>query len=394
MGARSVCLDGALLFPAPRAFALRLWVVNVNGRLRDKRAAAPDQIALAGDLGDVDPHGLCHRLNVRGVVRRRVRLYQGLRVFKRRFSFLSAIIWRSPERNGSAIVAGVLVSSVIAAMLGILGYFNLFVSPELYTEFGRATGTFVDPNVFAPALIFPTLYLLQRCAAQPNQGVWWCAPLIFLLLLAIFLSFSRGAWLNFVVSALFFWGLSYSSGNSSTRRRLVLFSMFTVTMMSAIVFWALSSADVSALFWERFSLTQSYDVAENGRFNNMYNALLAAGENPLGLGPYQWALIAGLMPHNTYVNFFVSGGVIALSGFLLLVVTTLRIGFRAIRFSPPMKNVLIAALAALVGLLVQCLLIDINHWRHFYIIAALVWGLALAADTRGRVGTQVGAGRG
>ena len=144
-----------------------------------------------------------------------------------------------------------------------LGYFNLFVSPELYTEFGRATGSFADPNVFAPALIFPTLYFLQRCAAQPKQGVWWCAPLMFLLLLAIFLSFSRGAWLNFVVSALFFWGLSYSSGNSSTRRRLVLFSMFTVTMMSAIVFWALSSADVSSLFWERFSLTQSYDVAEN-----------------------------------------------------------------------------------------------------------------------------------
>ncbi len=104
----------------------------------------------------------------------------------------------------------------------------------------------------------------------------------------------------------------------------------------------------------------------------------------MGADHYQWALIAGLMPHNTYVNVFVSGGLVALAGFMLLVVTSLRMGFRAIRWNPPMMNIYIAALAALVGLLVQCLLIDINHWRHFYIIAALVWGLALAADTRRR----------
>ena len=88
---------------------------------------------------------------------------------------------------------------------------------------------------------------------------------------------------------------------------------------------------------------------------------------------------------NTVLIGVLSGGVISLTGFLLLVFMTLRVGFRAIRLNPPMINIYIAALAALVGLLVQCLLIDINHWRHFYIIAALVWGLALAADTRGRV---------
>lgn len=227
--------------------------------------------------------------------------------------------------------------------------------------------------------------MFQRIAAQPNQGAWWAVPLMFVLVLAIFLSFSRGAWFNFVLSSLCFFGLSFSTGDASTRRRLVLFFMFIVAAMSVILFWALSNAEVSELFWERFSLTQRYDVAENGRFNNMYNALFAAAENPLGLGPFQWSLIGGLMPHNTYVNVFVSGGVISLCGFLLLVGMTLRTGFRAIALNPPMQNIFIAALAAFVGLVVQCLLIDINHWRHLYIIMALIWGLALAAETRGQV---------
>lgn len=47
------------------------------------------------------------------------------------FLVLSALIWRSPERIGAAIIAGVLAASVMTAMLGILGYFSVFVSPEL-----------------------------------------------------------------------------------------------------------------------------------------------------------------------------------------------------------------------------------------------------------------------
>jgi hypothetical protein len=56
-----------------------------------------------------------------------------------------------------------------------------------------------------------------------------------------------------------------------------------------------------------------------------------------------------------------------------------------------MKDIYIAALAAFVGLAVQCVAIDANHWRHLYIIAALIWGLALAADTRNRFSAEISA---
>lgn len=133
---------------------------------------------------------------------------------------------------------------------------------------------------------------------------------------------------------------------------------------------------------QRVALEQAYDVREGGRFDNMLAAFMAALNNPLGIGPYQWPLIAGLMPHDTYVNVFVSGGVIALIGFSGLTLLTLWTGFRALRLRPPMMDVFIVALAVYFGHAVQSFTIDTNHWRHIFIAGALVWGLALAAPSR------------
>ncbi len=56
---------------------------------------------------------------------------------------------------------GYIASAWITATAGIAGYFNVAGLGEYLTLFGRASGTFKDPNVFGPFLVLPVLFCIQ-----------------------------------------------------------------------------------------------------------------------------------------------------------------------------------------------------------------------------------------
>jgi hypothetical protein len=300
--------------------------------------------------------------------------------------FYAALVWRMPERAAPAIAMGLVIASIGAASLGIAGYFGVIPNAEAFAIYGRATGPFKDPNVFGPSLVFPTLYLVHRLATNRVREMVLTLPLLLLFLFALFLSFSRGAWMDFAVSALIFLTLSVKTSLPWETRRLAGFT-FVIGVIAAIgIVWALTVPEVRTLFLERFTLAEDYDSAEGGRFDNMFDALKMALTYPLGIGPDQWPRFSqsGLMPHNIYVNVFVSGGLLSLFGFGSLTLMTLWAGFRAVKMDPPTAGILIAALGTFAGHALEGLLIDSNHWRHLYVVIGLIWGLALAAETRTR----------
>ena len=43
-----------------------------------------------------------------------------------------------------------------------------------------------------------------------------------------------------------------------------------------------------------------------------------------------------------------------------------------------MANYLIVAYATFVGEAVEGLIVDTDHWRHFFLLLGLIWGLAVA----------------
>jgi hypothetical protein len=300
--------------------------------------------------------------------------------------FFAALVWGSPERVTPAIAKGLVAASVIAASFGILGYFAVIPNAEAYALYGRATGPFKDPNVFGPSLIFPSLYLVHRLATRRMREALWTGPVLMLLLFGLFLSFSRGAWMDFLVSALIFMGLSFATAPAAERSRLAGLTIVVTIVAAIAIAWALTRPEVRALFVQRFAFAQDYDSAEGGRFDNMLDAFKMALTYPLGIGPDQWPRISssGLMPHNIYVNVFVSGGLISLAGFAGLTLMTLWAGIRALRLRPPLPGILIAAIGAFTGHALEGLLIDSNHWRHIYVMAGIIWGLAIAAETQAR----------
>jgi hypothetical protein len=62
----------------------------------------------------------------------------------------------------------------------------------------------------------------------------------------------------------------------------------------------------------------------------------------------------------------------------LLLLTTVMVGLRTALVRTPWQPYLITALAAFVGEMAEGFVIDTDHWRHFFLMLGMVWGLAAA----------------
>src|SRR5215207_2653385 len=101
-------------------------------------------------------------------------------------------------------------------------------------------------------------------------------------------------------------------------------------------------------------------------------------ERPNGLGPLRWRLTFGLEPHNSYIGGFANGGWLGGFAFLFLVLATGYVGFRLCLSPSPFRRQAQIVWPALFVFFLQALQIDIDHWRHGYLMMGAVWGLECA----------------
>jgi hypothetical protein len=69
------------------------------------------------------------------------------------------------------------------------------------------------------------------------------------------------------------------------------------------------------------------------------------------------------------------GGVL----YVISVFVKLYLGFSSAMLPGPLQGPALIAAASFAGLAFESLVIDSDHWRHFFIIAGLIWGIADAA---------------
>jgi hypothetical protein len=74
-----------------------------------------------------------------------------------------------------------------------------------------------------------------------------------------------------------------------------------------------------------------------------------------------------------------------IGGFLYfgLVMTTLVVAFRHALRRVPAQGITIVMLAAFAGLAAEGMIVDTDHWRHFYVVMGVLWGLIMARETYG-----------
>ncbi len=275
-------------------------------------------------------------------------------------------------------------SAVMVGLAGVSGYFGLFPGAEqLFAPSGRALGLFKDPNVFGPFLIWPTMFLIYQVLTRHIKFTDIAAVVI--LLFALLLSFSRGAWFHFAVSSFVLVALAFlTAPTSQVRFRILGLGAFSLLALAALLAILLSFDAIGDMFRERAQLIQSYDVGEGGRFRLQELALASVLNFPNGMGPFEFARVHGLQQHNVYLQAFLVYGWTGAMAYFLLLLSTLWVGFRTALVRTPWQPYVIAAVAAFVGEVAEGFVIDTDHWRHFFLLLGMVWGLAAATFKPGR----------
>lgn len=304
--------------------------------------------------------------------------------------FFAAYVYEAPERRLRLIFNAYTAGALVAASLGIGGYFGVLPGSESFLDFGRAIGTFNDPNVFGPYLIAPTIYLCLRLSTGESARAFLLLPIIGILVLGILLSFSRGAWGSFLLSSgIFVWLTLATSRSAQQSFRLVVFSAMMGLLVVGIVGVALSTPKVQRLFTERAALVQDYDVGQEGRFESQKRAIEMVLSRPLGIGPSQWGIINKLDTHNVYLSILVAGGFLSGLSFLGFVFMTLRRSWGATFVDAPGREYLIVVYACLFGHMAEAFIIDVDNWRHLFLLFGMAWGMILATERQRAAGTHV-----
>jgi hypothetical protein len=270
-----------------------------------------------------------------------------------------------------------ILAAVIATAAGYVGFFHLIPDYQIFLYNDRVSATFKDPNVYGPFLVFPLLLLIIDFLTRGMRlGSLFVAAA---LLGGLFLSFSRGAWMHFVVSAaVAVMLLVASTRDPRARNRMLLFALASAGAGVLLVL-ALNSIDsVHDLLIERAKALQPYDVGPGGRFWYQRLALSQILEHPNGLGPFEFSRLFGGQQHDVYMQGFLVYGWLGGTAYLTLVLVTLVIGIRAALISTPWQTYLIAAYAAFVGEAGEGFVVDTDHWRQFFLLLGLIWGLTAA----------------
>jgi hypothetical protein len=202
-----------------------------------------------------------------------------------------------------------------------------------------------------------------------------------IMALAILLAFSRAAWGGLVNTAAFMLALMVLTSPSRTQRtRIIVMTVVAIILVVMLLGVLLSLDSVSEMFKQRASFDQSYDEGRFGRFGRHILGAEMALDLPFGIGPLQFNRYFPEDTHNSYLNAFMSGGWIAGVCYPALVFVTVIMGFRHIFVRVPWQRAYLAIFAAFLGTVGESFIIDTDHWRHFWMMLGMMWGMFAAAQ--------------
>lgn len=278
------------------------------------------------------------------------------------------------RRRTRLAVGAYLVAAVSSALLGTLALFVSFPgSTALSADGYRAQALFEDPNVFGPFLVPAAVILLEERLRPRLFALRPAVNSVCLLVVSagILFSYSRAAWLNLAVAV----GVLTLLGARGRGGALRTLRLAAAGILAAAVALVLVQATGSTEFLNDRAHFQTYDAE---RFSAQQTGVDLALEHPLGIGPGQFDVLVPVSAHSLYVRVLAEQGILGLAVLLALVGGTLALAARnAFRRLDLYGMSSLALLAAWCGALVNSLVVDTLHWRHLWLLAALIWATAM-----------------
>lgn len=275
----------------------------------------------------------------------------------------------------------------------------------------RAYGTFYDPNMFAGYLVMSLFFVLSMGRRFPWLLRWGS---ILLMSVCIIATKSNGGMLSLVV------GLAVWATMRAWTRRVpavaVVASALLVFSLGLGALWLNAGIGLGAAQLGKFSdnsfLARTGHSAE-GRFTIWNNLQETYSRSPLGIGPgnSRWLTLSiedRLRPnslqskeaHNDYLAYAIERGPLGLIGLLVLMGSAFgKLGAAARRredseSTPDTNGPLVAAMAgALAASAVHALTIEVLHFRHFWMLLAIVCAIeARLAASKAETGSSAPSG--
>lgn len=285
------------------------------------------------------------------------------------FSFWLADYIDSPSRARRLLLGLLITGGITAAASSLALYVPGFPLASTLTGAQRAKGLFHDPNIYGPFMLVLALFVLEEIL-QPRL-LRLRRPAKFALLLifgsAVLFSFSRAAWLNAAV-AIFAMMVVFSLRHGGGQKAMAILVTLIAALAALAVFVSVSG---SANFLSDRARLQSYDTS---RFSAQESGLKLVAAYPFGVGPGQFESYVPVSAHSTYIRALAEQGVLGLVTILALILVTLVLaGRNAVLGRDTFGLGSAALLGAWCGLVANSAFVDTLHWRHFWLLAALIW---------------------
>jgi O-antigen ligase len=273
------------------------------------------------------------------------------------------------------VVGAYIAGAVIFALLAVLALFLPYPGHDTLAgeSATRATGLFKDPNVFGPFLIPAALILLEESLhprlLRLRRPVM--VAMLAVLVLGVMFAYSRAAWLNLAVAAVVMLGVMAMREDAGRRAATALALVAAVGVVggAAIVLTG------STQFLEQRAQVQSYD---SQRFTAQRTGVKLAEEHALGVGPGQFEQDNPVSAHSIYIRVLAEQGVLGLAVLVALLGGTLALAIgNAVAGRDAFGVGSAVLLGAWCGLLANSAFVDTLHWRHLWLVAALIWVAAM-----------------
>ncbi|MEZ5872646.1 MAG: O-antigen ligase family protein [Nitratireductor sp.] len=309
-------------------------------------------------------------------------IYVAVSYFLALSSVFFAIIILEDAARLRIIFRAYVVAALITTMLGLIGYFHALPGFEIFTRYSRAMGAFQDPNVYGPFLVPPILYLVYGIMNRSPTMLPIRVGMLLVLLMGLFLAFSRAAWgLSIVTGAMFYILLVINEQKAKIRLKYIVLGVLGVVAIVLMLGIALQFDAVSDLFTQRLKVVQDYDGGREGRFARHWAGYYLALDKPLGIGPLEFGYIFKEDTHNIFVKALMDYGWIGFVSIVALFIWTLAAGFKLLFRQRPWLPYYQIGYVVFVGHILIGNVIDTDHWRHFYLMIGIVWG-GIALESR------------
>jgi O-antigen ligase len=205
------------------------------------------------------------------------------------------------------------------------------------------------------------------------------AAIVFTILsLGVLFSYSRAAWANLVIAIAVMLVAASMRRRGGRRALRLLVSLLVVGGIAATVVGVTGSLG----FLEQRAQIQSYDTQ---RFSAQHAGYELGWSYPVGIGPGQFQYHHPVEAHSTYVRVLAEQGFGGLAVWLGIVIATLVLAVRNVLRGRDTCGIGSAALlGAWCGLVFNSVVVDTLHWRHLWVVAALIWAGAMREHVQPR----------